>query len=128
MNELIASYKDKLGRSQESVSSTYKTEILSNKDQKTSSQSKSTILNRPLDQNKILDLGKGLGNAFNNVLSIILGNINLAKMDAEPNSEQMECLNDAETSLSRAKVLSSLLLSISNKISSLKSQLDENSH
>ena len=62
-------------------------------------------------------MGRTIGHTLNNVLSSILGNVALAKLDAKKEEEQYENLTDAEKSCDRARDLTSRLLTISKSLS-----------
>ncbi len=62
-------------------------------------------------------MGRTIGHELNNVLSAILGNVTLAKMDSDQISEQYESLDESEIACSRARELTSRLLTISKNIS-----------
>ncbi|UYP47620.1 hypothetical protein NEF87_003905 [Candidatus Lokiarchaeum ossiferum] len=62
-------------------------------------------------------MGRTIGHTLNNVLSSILGNVALAKLDAQKEDEQYESLTDAEKSCDRARDLTSRLLTISKNLS-----------
>jgi PAS domain S-box-containing protein len=55
-------------------------------------------------------LAAGIAHNFNNILTVILGNIDIAKMDANPGSETHEVLDQAEKASLRAKDLTAQLL------------------
>lgn len=56
---------------------------------------------------------RGIAHDFNNLLTGIIGNISLAKIEAKNNSEQRECLEEAEMAALSAQDLSRRLLSFS---------------
>ena len=58
-------------------------------------------------------LAGGIAHDFNNILTSILGNISLAKMDAAPGSELKNSLEQAEKASQRAKALTVQLLTFS---------------
>ena len=58
-------------------------------------------------------LAGGIAHDFNNILTAILGNISLARMEAEPGSEIQESLGEAEKASLRAKDLTKQLLTFS---------------
>ncbi|MBN2238639.1 MAG: PAS domain S-box protein [Dehalococcoidales bacterium] len=55
-------------------------------------------------------LAGGIAHDFNNILTGVLGNISLAKMDMDPESETYEILNEAEEASLRARDLTYQLL------------------
>lgn len=55
-------------------------------------------------------LAAGIAHNFNNILTVILGNIEIAKMDANQGSETREVLDQAEKASLRAKDLTAQLL------------------
>ncbi|MHA1520358.1 MAG: response regulator [Promethearchaeota archaeon] len=63
-------------------------------------------------------LGRTIGHTLNNVLSTILGNVTLAKLDASNDTDLYQSMNDAEDSCERARNLTSQLLNISKTIQS----------
>jgi PAS domain S-box-containing protein len=76
-------------------------------------------------------LAGGIAHNFNNILTSILGNISLARTEAEPGSELMESLESAEKASIRAKDLTMQLLTFSKggapvkKLASLTEMLKE---
>jgi two-component system cell cycle sensor histidine kinase/response regulator CckA len=58
-------------------------------------------------------LAGGIAHDFNNILTAILGNISLARMEAGPDSEILESLEQAEKASLRAKELTQQLLTFS---------------
>ena len=58
-------------------------------------------------------LAGGIAHDFNNILTAILGNISLAKMDADPRSEIYHLITEAESASIRAKDLTQQLLTFS---------------
>ncbi len=58
-------------------------------------------------------LAGGIAHDFNNILTAILGNIALSRMDVEENSKAFRWLGDAENAISRAKSLTQQLLTFS---------------
>ena len=58
-------------------------------------------------------LAGGIAHDFNNLLTGIIGNVSLAKMDAEPDSELYEMLDDAEQASLKAQNLTQQLLTFS---------------
>ncbi|MBI5589384.1 MAG: response regulator [Deltaproteobacteria bacterium] len=58
-------------------------------------------------------LAEGIAHDFNNILTMILGNISLAKMTAEPGGKVCNWLNEAEKASARAKDLTQQLLTFS---------------
>lgn len=62
---------------------------------------------------------RGIAHDFNNLLTGIIGNISLAKIEAQDNSELNECLEEAETAAVSAQDLSRRLLSFSGSGSSV---------
>ncbi|OPY68260.1 MAG: Blue-light-activated protein [Syntrophorhabdus sp. PtaU1.Bin002] len=66
-------------------------------------------------------LAGGIAHDFNNVLSVILGNISLARMYAKPDDEKLQKrFRDAEQAVSRAKDLTQQLLTFSKGGSPVK--------
>lgn len=61
-------------------------------------------------------LGRTIGHTLNNLLSTIMGNVTLAKLDVPDKSEVFQSLEEAEDSCLRARDLSSQLLNISKTI------------
>jgi PAS domain S-box-containing protein len=58
-------------------------------------------------------LAGGIAHDFNNILTAIIGNIHLAKMNLEKDLESFEILNEAEMAASRASELTQQLLTFS---------------
>lgn len=58
-------------------------------------------------------LAAGIAHNFNNILTVILGNISIAKMDAKPGSETHDVLEQAEKASLQAKDLTAQLLTFS---------------
>lgn len=58
-------------------------------------------------------LAGGIAHDFNNILTGILGNLSLAKLDADENSELLERVEEAEQASHRAKGLTTQLLTFS---------------
>lgn len=58
-------------------------------------------------------LAAGIAHNFNNILTVILGNISIAKMDTKPGSESHDLLAQAEEASLRAKNLTAQLLTFS---------------
>ncbi len=58
-------------------------------------------------------LASGIAHDFNNILTAILGNISLARMEAEPNSEIQKILEETERASLRASELAGRLLNFS---------------
>ena len=58
-------------------------------------------------------LAGGIAHDFNNILTSVLGNISLAKMDIRPDSKVFELLNEAEKAALRTKELTARLITFS---------------
>ncbi len=58
-------------------------------------------------------LSAGIAHDFNNILSVVMGNISLAKDDLTPDSQTYDDLNEAEEACVRAKQLTSRLITFS---------------
>ncbi len=58
-------------------------------------------------------LAGGIAHDFNNILTGILGNISVAKLDLEPENEIFQVLTDAERATTQAKGLTQQLLTFS---------------
>lgn len=63
-------------------------------------------------------VGRTLGHALNNVLSTIMGNINLSKLDIPEDSDTYESLEEAEQACFRARDIITQLLNVSKSINS----------
>ncbi len=63
-------------------------------------------------------LGRTIAHTLNNVLSTILGNVTLAKLDAPKDTDLLQSMIDAEDSCERARNLTSQLLNISKTVHS----------
>jgi PAS domain S-box-containing protein len=78
-------------------------------------------------------LAGGIAHDFNNILTTILGNIALAKMDVGPKDEIFPLLSDVETASSRAQALTKQLLTFAKggapikETSSIKEVITESS-
>ena len=70
-------------------------------------------LNRNQSIESIGLLAGGIAHDFNNILTSILGNISLAKLEAEENTELLESLQDAEKGANQARRLTNQLLTFS---------------
>ena len=55
-------------------------------------------------------LAGGIAHDFNNILAVILGNLNLVKIDLDPLCEGFECTTEAEQAVHQAKALARQLL------------------
>jgi signal transduction histidine kinase len=55
-------------------------------------------------------LAGGIAHDFNNILAVILGNLNLVKIDLDPLCEGFECTTEAEQATHQAKALARQLL------------------
>ncbi len=55
-------------------------------------------------------LAGGIAHDFNNILAVILGNLDLVKMDLNPGSDGYECTGEAEQAVQQAKALARQLL------------------
>lgn len=55
----------------------------------------------------------GIAHDFNNILAVILGNLNLIRMDLEPRCDGHECALEAEQAVQQAKGLARQLLTFS---------------
>jgi len=58
-------------------------------------------------------LAGGIAHDFNNILSSILGNVSLAKLETMTKEERLQCINDAEKAAIQARHLTSQLLTFS---------------
>ena len=65
----------------------------------------------------------GIAHDYNNALTAVLGNISLAKFDAEQNREQLDLLNDAEKASLRIKVLTERLSAYTRGIRLVKGKI-----
>ncbi|WP_371806336.1 PAS domain S-box protein [Candidatus Lokiarchaeum ossiferum] len=70
-------------------------------------------LNRNQSIESIGLLAGGIAHDFNNILTAILGNITLAKMEADNNTDLLESLQDAEKGANQAQRLANQLLTFS---------------
>lgn len=69
-------------------------------------------------------LAGGIAHDFNNILVAILGNISLAKMELDQDSEMYDILNDAELASERARDLTHQLLTFSKGGEPIKRRFD----
>lgn len=75
-----------------------------------SSEKKIKSMNRTIRRmSAVANFAGGIAHDYNNALTAVLGNISLAKMDAEKNSELEELLRDAESAGLKIKVLTERL-------------------
>ncbi|MFC1886872.1 PAS domain S-box protein, partial [Thermodesulfobacteriota bacterium] len=65
-------------------------------------------------------LAGGIAHDFNNILTMIIGNVSLAKMQVKPKDEIFDLLHEAETASTRAQTLTKQLLTFAKGGSPLK--------
>ncbi|HPK41686.1 MAG TPA: ATP-binding protein, partial [Candidatus Cloacimonadota bacterium] len=74
--------------------------------------------------NSIGHLAAGMAHGFNNILSAIMGNVNLSKLSLSSNSNIYKYLEEAENACNKAKELSNQLLTFSSGGSPMKRRID----
>lgn len=74
--------------------------------------------------NSLGKLSSGIAHDFNNVLTTILGNISLAKLDISEEEEIFSLLTEAELGIEKARIMTQQLLSFSNNGVSAKERID----
>ncbi len=74
-----------------------------------------TALQNALRLNSLGQLSSGLAHDFNNVLTTILGNISLAKMDLNEDGDIFGLLNEAEEGIDKARVMTQQLLTFASE-------------
>ncbi|UYP48095.1 Sensor histidine kinase RcsC [Candidatus Lokiarchaeum ossiferum] len=74
--------------------------------------------------NSLGKLSSGIAHDFNNVLTTILGNISLAKLDVSEEEEIFSLLTEAELGIEKARIMTQQLLSFSNDGVSAKETID----
>lgn len=72
-------------------------------------------MQKALRINSIGKLSSGIAHDFNNILTSILGNISLAKLDIEEESEMSELLEEAEQGIEKARAMTDQLLTFSHE-------------
>ncbi|PKL17469.1 MAG: hypothetical protein CVV49_10925 [Spirochaetae bacterium HGW-Spirochaetae-5] len=72
----------------------------------------------------VANFAGGIAHDYNNALTAVLGNISLAKMDAEKDSELEELLKDAESAGLKIKILTERLGMFSRGMKPLKAKTD----
>ena len=72
----------------------------------------------------VANFAGGIAHDYNNALTAVLGNISLAKMDAEKNSELEELLRDAESAGFKIKLLTERLAMFSRGMKPAKDKTD----
>ena len=72
----------------------------------------------------IANFAGGIAHDYNNALTAVLGNISLAKMDAEKNSELEELLRDAESAGIKIKILTERLAMFARGMKPAKEKTD----
>ncbi|MHA1583932.1 MAG: hybrid sensor histidine kinase/response regulator [Promethearchaeota archaeon] len=77
-----------------------------------------------LRMNSLGKLSRGIAHDFNNVLTGILGNISLVKMDFHQGEEAFELLSDAESEIDRARIMTQQLLTFSKDSNAKKEEID----
>ncbi|MHA1857213.1 MAG: PAS domain-containing protein, partial [Promethearchaeota archaeon] len=74
-----------------------------------------TALQNALRLNSLGQLSSGIAHDFNNVLTTILGNISLAKMDLSEDSDIFGLLNEAEEGIDKARAMTQQLLTFASE-------------
>ncbi|MHA1561194.1 MAG: two-component system sensor histidine kinase NtrB [Promethearchaeota archaeon] len=74
-----------------------------------------TALQNALRLNSLGQLSSGIAHDFNNVLTTILGNISLAKMDLNEAGDIFALLNEAEEGIDKARVMTQQLLTFASE-------------
>jgi PAS domain S-box-containing protein len=74
-----------------------------------------TALQNALRLNSLGQLSSGIAHDFNNVLTTILGNISLAKLDLNEASDMFGLLNEAEEGIDKARVMTQQLLTFASE-------------
>ncbi|MDX9870465.1 MAG: response regulator [Candidatus Cloacimonadales bacterium] len=80
-----------------------------------------------IKENKLHSIGHlaaGMAHGFNNILSAIMGNVNLSKLSLSSNSNIYKYLEEAENACNKAKELSNQLLTFSSGGSPMKRRID----
>ncbi|HPY96295.1 MAG TPA: response regulator [Candidatus Cloacimonadota bacterium] len=80
-----------------------------------------------IKENKLHSIGHlaaGMAHGFNNILSAIMGNINLSKLSLSSNSNIYKYLEEAENACDKAKQLSNQLLTFSSGGSPMKRRIN----
>jgi len=72
-------------------------------------------LQNALRFNSLGQLSSGIAHDFNNVLTTILGNISLAKLNLDEKSEMFNLLNEAEVGIDKARIMTQQLLSFASE-------------
>ena len=81
-------------------------------------------LQNALRLNSLGQLSSGIAHDFNNVLTTILGNISLAKMDLNEASDLFGLLNEAEEGIDKARVMTQQLLTFASENKTEKEVLE----
>ena len=81
-------------------------------------------LQNALRLNSLGQLSSGIAHDFNNILTTILGNISLAKLDLNENSEIFNLLNEAEEGIDKARVMTQQLLTFASENKTEKENLE----
>ncbi len=81
-------------------------------------------MQKALRLNSLGKLSSGIAHDFNNILTSILGNISLAKMDIDEKSEIADLLEDAELGIEKARTMTEQLLTFSQDKTTEHSLLD----
>ncbi|MFP4347529.1 MAG: response regulator [Desulfococcaceae bacterium] len=92
------------------------------------SSNRDTTMERRLEQEllrgakleSVSTLVGGIAHDYNNLITIIMGNIDLARMLADPNDAAQAALSEAEEAALRARELTRQLVTFSNNIPSIK--------
>lgn len=72
-------------------------------------------MQKALRINSLGKLSSGIAHDFNNILTSILGNISLAKLELDENSELTDLLEDAEQGIEKARTMTDQLLTFSHE-------------
>lgn len=84
-----------------------------------------------LRMTSLAKLSSGIAHDFNNILTTILGNISLVRLDVDPDSEISELLADAENGIEQARLMTRQLLTFArerpttNEILAIKDLIQE---
>lgn len=91
----------------------------------TSFEKKCKMMGRTIRRmSAVANFAGGIAHDYNNALTAVLGNISLAKMDAEKNSELEELLHDAESAGMKIKILTERLGMFARGMKPLKEKTD----
>ena len=83
-----------------------------------------TALQNALRLNSLGQLSSGIAHDFNNVLTTILGNISLAKMDLSEDSDIFGLLNEAEEGIDKARAMTQQLLTFASENKKEKEKIE----